>query len=414
MPNLSQLVANLPTTTVTEIHQSPITLSWLTKDVRFTDASVLNSATVGGMPVSSFIMPTGGVTPPNLTGATFGPVSPPGVPGVLGSLTGTVPIPVEIARTASPQELLVRVTVRWRIRDENGNIVPNVSWTLADGTIGTTGEVIQHLPNNYSDLTVIPTTDLAGLIMLTFPVLFVELLGLPRPLARRTIEAAVRLDVMSLGVATDWVELPAVTIDLPVIGIPTVLLLTSDSMFGGEVLVVVPNGSPLDSVGAVTTAVTNLVSVLTPLMGAIPTLGLFLTTFVPGSPVMIALSNPNLKFRRAESIPFLRDVVWRHGIGNVIFNFNGEDSMDSLAFIGPPNRRVECFNDREFRVNEGQMDVSIGPELVVTIDALGSAAPPSNPAGRVSVPRPPGGARWFLRGIETFGDELSSLRFSWA
>jgi hypothetical protein len=413
MPNLSQLVSNLPTTTVTEIHQSPITLSWLTKDVRFTDASVLNNATVGGMPVSSFITPTGGVTPPNLSGATFGPVSPPGVPGVLGSLTGTVPIPVEIARTASPQELLVSVTLRWRIRDEHGNIVPT-NWALADGTTGATGEVIQHLPTNHDDLTVIPTTDLAGLMMLTFPILFVELLGLPRPLALRTIEAAIRLDVVSLGVATDWVELPAVTIDLPVIGIPTALILTSDSMFGGEVLVVVPNGSPLDNVGALTTAVTDLVSVLTPLMGAIPTLGLFLTTFAPGSPVMNALANSDLKFRRAESIPFLRDVVWRHGIGNVIFNFNGEDSMDSLAFIGAPNRRVECFNDREFRVNEGQMDVTIGPELVVTIDALGSAAPPSHPAGRVSVPRPPGGARWFLHGIESFGDELSSLRFSWA
>lgn len=414
MPNLSELISNLPTSTVTEIRQSPVTLEWLTKDVRFVNTEVLNGATVGGMPISSFIVPVGGLMPPNIADGTFGPVTPPGVPGVLGSLSGSVPIPIQVTRNAGVSEPAVRVTIRWRIRDESGNIVPHVNWSLASGASGTTGEIIQHLTTNYRDLTAIPPADLTGLLALAFPILFVELLGVPRPLARRTIEAAVRLEVLGLGVATDWVELPPVTIELPVVGIPTVLVLTTDSMFGGEVLVVVPNGSPLENVGDVTNALGNLTGILSPLMGTIPALGLFLTTFAPGSPVINALAHPNLKFRRAEGIPFLRDVVWVQGIGNAIVNFNGEDSIDSLAFIGAPNRRVECFNDREFIVGQGQMDVTVGPELVVTISDLRSAAPPSNPAGRASVRRPPGGTRFLFHGITTFGDELSSLRFSWA
>ena len=71
---------------------------------------------------------------------------------------------------------------------------------------------------------------------------------------------------------------------------------------------------------------------------------------------------------------------------------------------------MECFNAREFASHEGQINITTGAGLMTTVRDLGSASPPCDPAGNISVPRPPGG--WYpFHHVTTFGDELSSMRF---
>lgn len=59
------------------------------------------------------------------------------------------------------------------------------------------------------------------------------------------------------------------------------------------------------------------------------------------------------------------------------------------------------------------MFAKLGPDLIAEINSLDSASPTSNPSGRSGVVRVPGGARFLFRGITTFNDEFSSLRFGW-
>lgn len=406
VPDVAALIAStLPPVPRTEIRDGAVSLDWLTKDVRFVTTSITDAAMVGGLPVSDFIQPTG-ISVPNIAAATTGPTSPPGVPGLLGHLGGTVPIAVQVIEPpTSERTISVSASVRWRIRDENGGLV-SVTWQrLGDAATSSGSEIIQSLGNLPSAT---PPTFATNLLTLTFPLLFTELLGTAPPLPRRRIEAALRLEVAAAGIATDWIDLPPIDIFLPAIPVPRIAIFTADVDFGGQALIVVPSGSPLTNVSDVTTAISSLAGTLTPLAGAMPGLNVFLTQF---GLVLGALSSSRPLFQVADSIPFLRDQVWTEGLGNVIFNFNAEDTISAMAVVGPPGRVVQCFNDREFSDSQGQLNVSTGTGVMTTIRDLGSSAPPCDPAGNISIPRPPGGARFFLHGISTFGDEFSSMRF---
>ena len=85
-----------------------------------------------------------------------------------------------------------------------------------------------------------------------------------------------------------------------------------------------------------------------------------------------------------------------------------------MILIGPPRRRIECFNARNFSSAEGQFNLSTGTELIALVADLHSASPADNPPGSASVPHAPSGSRFLLHSITTFGDEFSSLRFAWA
>src|SRR5438477_10886523 len=62
--------------TITQLVDSAIDLSWLTKDVRFVDPDIAHSDVVGGIPVKDLLTV-------NIGSATYGPTQPPGVPGLL-------------------------------------------------------------------------------------------------------------------------------------------------------------------------------------------------------------------------------------------------------------------------------------------------------------------------------------------
>jgi hypothetical protein len=326
----------------------------------------------------------------NVGNVTNGPVAPPGVPGILGLLSGTIPIVNEVTQQVTHQ---VNVEVRWRVRDESAAVVSDVDWRIGaggPGLQGSGGDINPALGHALEALN------------LVFPVIFVELTGNPVPVGKRFIQASVRLSAG--GVSTGFVDLPPVEVVLPVVPVPTILMLFQHKDFKGISLLVVPASSPLGP-GDIGAALDALRTAIDPFDDTLTVL-----SFVVGEvgTVQDILDSAKIIFRKADELKNLNDIDLEGGLLN---DTEAEDELSSLIFFGPPRRQVQCFNARNFSSSEGQMNVTVGAELIVEIPNLHSNSPASTPFGRVSVPRAPNGTRFFRHSITSFGDELSSLRF---
>lgn len=369
--------------TNSEVVDGAVDLAWRMKDVRFVNTNITDPNVTGGMPIPDLLTL-------NIGNATDGLLSPPGVPGLLGVLSGTVPIVNEVTQQVSHA---VSVQVRWRVRDESGNVISDVEWKLGTGGAGLEGSGGEINP---------PLGHATDALNMTFPVIFVELTGSPTPVAKRSILASVRLSAG--GVSTEFIDLPPVDVPLPVVPVPTILMMFKDKTFKSIVLIVVPANSPLDK-GSISAALDTLRSAIDPFDDLLTVL-----SFVFGQigTVQGILSSAKIVFRKTDEIKNLNDIDLEGGTLN---DTEAEDKLSSLIFFGPPRRRVQCFNARSFSASEGQMNVTIGAELLVEIPNLHSNSPTSDPTGRVSVPRAPTGTRFFRHSITGFGDELSSIRF---
>lgn len=365
-----------------QITPAPVDLGWRTKDVRFQNTDITDAAILGGLPINDLLaLNVGSVT----TGAT----SPPGVPGLIGALAGTIPLPIEVT---APATFPVTVDVRWRVRDANGQTVAEVSWSLAGtpAVSGTGGDIAPPFGRAMDALT------------LAFDLFFAELVSGALPVVHRGLEASVRLQ--AAGVTTGWIDLPPVDLAVPAILVPTIALFFQDTNFQSHTLVVVPASSPLDQ-NTVENAVGTLRDTLAPLQATFSFLGAFLGA---ADTVANLLNSGSITFRKADQIANLSDI----DIGGGIFD-TAEDELSSVILVGPPHRRVQGFNGRDFGTSEGEIDFTVGIELIVQVANLHSASPASDPPGHVNVPFPPGGSRFLFHDITTFGDELSSLRFAW-
>jgi hypothetical protein len=371
--------------TSTQVTPSPVDVSWRTQDVRFADTDIANAPVLGGLPINDLLAL-------NVGSVTNGATSPPGVPGLLGILTGTIPLPIEV--TALKTFTVTLVDVRWRVRDANGQAVAGVSWSLggAPPVSGTGGDIAP------------PIGRALDLLTLVFDLVFAEQTSSFQPLIQRRLEASVRLQAG--GVSTGWIDLPPVDLQLPVIPVPTIAVFCQDTNFGSNKLVVVPGNSLFDE-DTVQAALTALRDTLDPLRSAFSFLGVFLDA---AGTVADLLSGGNVTFRKADEISNLNDIDLESGFFN---DTEAEDELSSLILVGPPHRRIEGFNDRSFSTSQGQINVTVGTELIVQVASLHSASPASIPPGRVGVPFPPDGSRFLFHDITTFGDELSSLRFAW-
>jgi hypothetical protein len=376
-------------------------IDWIVKNVRFADTDLAHQTPLGGMPAGSHLhlnlrnMPT-----TSLLGTLDGTVesTPPeavqGLPGLVGRITATLPMDT---RQPMSTPYPVEVTVEWRVMDGE-QIDPAVNWVINPGpgeTSGTGG-------------TIPPIHGATDVLKLTFPPPFVELLrDTPAaPVVQRTIHARVRLFAPAAGVSSEEIDLPPVTLSLPAIPVPSVLVLCQNPNFGGRVFVMVPGNSMANDIPTLRTALGNLSAALARLL---PSSSLVFTaiTMIPG----LVADEANMRFRMGNEIERLSDVVYTDLFG--IRTFSAEDSMSSLLFVGAPGRQIQCFNQPSFATAEGQMNVTVGSELVVQINSLGTPAPTSNPAGRVSIPIAPAGQRFLLRNVNSFAGELSSLKFAW-
>ncbi len=384
--NEKGIITVTDTITTTQITPAPIDVNWRTKDVRFVDTDITNAATEGGMPVTDLLtLGAGTVTtdPPPIT---------PGVPGLLGALSGTIPLPIEVT---TPTLQTVTVDVRWRIRDQNGVTVGDVTWTLGTGS-GTGGDIAP------------PPGSAMDLLTLTFNLVFAELTSSADPTVRYALEASVRLE--AAGVSTGWITLPSVDIVMVAILVPTLAILCRDSDFESQKLVVVPATSPFDR-NTIEAAVTTLKETLDPIRGTFDFLGIFIDA---AATVADLLRSGTVIFRKADEISNLNNIdLETHWYGDV----EAEDELSSMLLIGPPRRRIEGFNKQSFDTGQGQMNLTIDIHLIAMVATLHNPSPTSDPVGRVGVPFPPSGTRWSTwdpwRDITGFGDEFSSLRFAW-
>lgn len=375
------------------VQQAPLSLDWVMKDVRFETRDIANLATLGGQPVQGLLAPV-----------TEGAILPPGVPGVLGRLTGTVPVVVTRAAGRAPgQEAIpVHVEVRVRAVDERGQ--PADLDYRAGAATGRGSEVLLDTRAGTLNL-----GSLARFLTVALPVRFVPLASSPPPIVRWTLQVAVRLSVSAPAAAsTGWVELPPLTVPVPAVPVPTVAAFFVDADFTNAALVVVPSDSPIADVN-------TLRSQLGVLDAALQTLN---TVGAGGFPLPLGLGGvvaevgrvvgiTNLQFRKASEIGNLNDITL---IQRGIFenDTEAEDELSSMILIGAPGERITCYNARDFNHGEGVMALTVGPELFATILNLTSTSPDSVPPGRVSVLSiPPGG--WFA--ASTFNDAFSSYRF---
>lgn len=388
------------TETVSQLTDATLDIGFLTKNVRFQDfpvtgdPSTLEGGTViGGAPIADPEILAGTFTS-LIDPFTEGDAARPGVPGILGRLKGTYQLPMDVTQTST---LAVQVEVQWHIRDETGNPIADVDWT--DGTQSGTGQPPALTASEaLADLT------------LTFSAFFVELTAAPAPVAQRSISASIRLSAGQ--VSTGFVDLPPVTVPVPAIPVPTVLLLFQDSKFKDNKLVVVPASSPIvdPAKDAIKTALDTLNSALGALGGAVGLASFFVGNLDTIKDAIDAAGN--FVFRKTDSISNLNDIDLEGGFFN---DTEAEDELSSLIFVGPPRRKVQAFNARGFSDSEGEMEVTIGPELLVLAQSLHSNNPASDPAGRIGVPKAPTGTRNLgFHDIRSFGDELSSLRFGFA
>lgn len=385
--------------TVSELTEAAVDFGFLTKNVRFEDfpatgdpETLVGGTVIGGAPIAD----------PELLAGTFsalvdpfteGDATKPGVPGVLGRVTGTFQLPIDVTKTAS---VSVQLEVQWHIRDEGGNPIADVAWN--DGTQFGIGEP-----------PVLSGSEALADLTLTLSAVFVELTAADPPLAQRSVSASIRLSAGTSS--TGWIDVPPVTLLIAAIPVPTALILFQDSNFRDNKLVVVPSTSLINDPAkqALKDAFDNLNTALGGLGAAVGLAAFFVGHLQAVKDAIDAGGNFN--FRKTDSISNLNDIDLEGGLVN---DTEAEDNFSSLVLIGPPRRKVQTFNARSFSNSEGQMDVVVGPELLVLASSLHTNSPGSDPPGQISVPKAPTGSRFFMHDITSFGDELSSLRFSWA
>ena len=365
----AQIVPQLSDISVTDVLDGVVNVTWITKDVRFSTARLEPTLTAAGLdPNILGGIPLGGITPLA------------GVPGLLGQLTGSIPLPTT---TRVP----ISVEVAWSITDARGTTL----------TLGTDFLAPNGLGN--------PT------VSLIFAPEMVELTTdnpLPAPI-RRNLNARVRLTAG--GTQTGVIPLPSIPILVPALTLPTILALFLHTDFqarsgddDGAVLLVVPANSPFGSLQ-------QLQPTLNQLQGAASTLASFASfaAFVAGlSELTGALTaQPFVQFRSTNAIGNLNDItlIQRGFFEN---DTEAEDELSSLIFIGPRGKQAQLFNARDFKTDEGALTLTIGQNLFVIVRNLHSTDPADEPDGALTVDTtPPGG----VFNPDHFGDALSSLRF---
>jgi hypothetical protein len=400
------------TTVVSQLTNADVDLNFIAKNVRFEDfdpptadaaGNVDGGTIIGGSPIADpEILPVATTFTTLVDPFTEGDVTKAGVPGLIGLLAGTFQLPLDVTETTA---VAVTVQVQWRIRDEHGQPVADAEWATGTGSpIRGTG-----------DPPLLAGDDALAALDLTLRAAFGELTLPPEPPRPRTVSAAIRLSAGTIS--TGWVEVqPPVTLLVPLIPVPTVLLLFRHKDFKGRVLLVVPANSPIGEPLEV-----PLKAALDDLRDALDALGTVagVATFFVGhlQTVKDAIDNaPAVIFGKTNSESNLNDIdIETHWFPRN--DIEAEDELSSVIMIAPPGRKVEAFNKRNFGTGEGQMDVVVGGELMVLSANLHSGAPASDPPGRIAVPHAPSGSRWhtFWWGdITGFGDELSSFRFGWS
>jgi len=384
-----------------------VNLAFLTKSVRFADAAFptkaltdyLQDATtiLGGRPVPTVDVPLQGPTidgaiPPastvNVNVASTTAVLPPrvtsavpdialpnmgvpapssdnglsGVPGLLGALAGTIPIPA-----LAP----VQLAVTWRIEKVDGSPAPSGSYAQVPGGSASGTDVFFLFFGDLQELTQTGPTPTTFLVI-----------------------ATVTLTVPNATPVT--LDLPAIPIVVPGIPIPTLMLLSNATNFGvSNVLdddmarmVMVPSNSRIASLASLTNALNSMVVPVIQQLSILPTppwwapgllgtLGQLVSLVTSYTPVGDRYPLPVVV---ADRVPDASAIDYSSGWFD---NFDEEDR--SVLLLGIPGTKLSLSSEDDLQGN--RMDITTGSALFVILNDLGKptefvpgTAPPGAPA----------------------------------
>ncbi|MFJ8469840.1 hypothetical protein [Streptomyces swartbergensis] len=361
---------------VAEILKGQLDLTFVTKDVRYKDAqpeanltpTALGGNILGGQALS-------GVTPL------------PGVGGLLGQLTGAVPL-------LSQSKVPVSLDVTWTVLDAQGQPLARDKWNPTKGEL-------------FDDA---GTPKLRGTdISVAFrPV--VQELTTTAPVSapvQCTLRAEVKLKALTFEAAR---ALPDIPVLVPTLGIPKVLAAFIHDQFqpkagddDGGVFIMVPGNSPLRSIE-------QLKSTLATLQTAATTLKSFaeFATFLLGLDTLVGsvTASPYFAFAASDAIQDLNEITL---IQNDWFtnDIELEDELSSMIFVGPDGKVADCFCETDFEDDNGHFKLRVGPQFVTLVRSLHSKTPATEPGGMIEILKPP---THMIRDV-TFNDWLSSLKF---
>jgi hypothetical protein len=314
----------------------------------------------------------------------------PDVEGLLGRLTGSVePLRSVVGSVAGKiTGTLVRpgvlaappvVKIEWRVEDANGRAL---------------------------DATEVISTGTAEAPSFVFLPDFMEAGNNPSTLQRRLF-CDVEVKKATNSPADDTVKraVGPVTIDVPRIPFPTVMVLTQHAVggagFPGAVLVAVPGTSLVhgpDQVG----------TLLQPARQVLQTLS-FLAQFTGAA---TAIDSVTAILSAATKIAFVpQDVVndlWtvmRTPGGVFGFGYESwEDVISSLVLVGPPGRTVSLHNRKNTWVGTGAFSIGLGLTGTATVGTFAAGTPACTPASSTLTVITPSD-------IGTFNDVVSSYKF---
>lgn len=354
----------------TEVVAGDIDLVFVGKDVMYETAdaepslelTALNAETLGPKPITGATGIIGGIS---------------GTPGLLGQLKGKVPLPVQ-------GSFPVQANVTWTVLDERREPLPASEFSAPGGLTGP--NIAVALAPETAELTDAP----------------------PRGPRQRFLRA--RVTLTAGAVTTPPRDLPDLPIAVPALPIPTVLALFLHANFNpregdddGALLLMVPENSPLRSLGQLQATLNTLEGVI----GNLTAFGGFAAFLLGLSDLIAAVSvQPHVQFRAANSIGDLNDItlIQRGWSEN---DTEAEDELSSLILIGRQGRGARCSNARNNTRDEGQFIVSTTDRLFAIIRDL-DGKNPAVEGGTITVdPEPPGG----LFNPDRFNDELSSIEF---
>ena len=364
VPITASLAPPLTALHFTDVVPTDVNLDFIAKDVVFSNAN-FNSPGFVDDPAITKIKPLFNLAtiPPSLDTS--------GVGGLIGKIKGTIPFPI-------PVEAIPRLTVHWEVLDENDVVLVNGDDYLAPAGVD----------NATLDVVFLPA--------------FADFDGTIPPPATRKIRANVTL---TAGTETGTAVIGPVVISVPTIPFPKALVLSRDPDHHGAALVMVPGNSAISTVN-------HLKSLLAPVRNAIANL----TAIVKFAEMLIgidaasrALEDSHIAFTKNDAVGNLNDIDLIHRPWYEFNDIEAEDELASFVYLAPPpppesnTHKVEMFNDRRFRTGEGKFTASTGPAFVAVCRTMYSKTPiVFPPTATLVVNNPP---------EDTFGDELSSIRF---
>lgn len=371
----------------TTVTSHSVDLNTFTREVKFADTNLADVNPEGGLPIYDLT-----AVPPTVED---------GVPGSVGKLTGSLPLPTPTAdQQGAVAGIIGRVTGTVKLPVPTITAVAprlNVKWEVREGTTKLASGEHFEAPSGLTN---------ASLSLIFYPDLTVELeKSLQVQNKARDIVATVEITAGDVTVGPK--ELPPVSTTVPAIPVPTILAFCVEENFRGPTLLMVPNNSPLDSLDKVADKVRELKSLLAPLSSVVQFAGM-----LTGLTELANLlgSEPHKEFRQADAVANLNDVTL---IQNPwwVNDMEAEDEVSSVLLIGPEKRRAQCFNKRDFDADDGAFTVTAGKRLFAGIRTLHAVVPSSEPVNTVTIIKDVPGV---IFRPTSFGDELSSMRFGFA